>query len=253
MMCESVQLDRSLTEHVRARHLLDAHGLAEIMLAICPSSPLRFRWRILNALVLEELDEPARAQAALFDTMKDAPSPERETSAVLLARSYLLAGDDTAFDRALSQLPPDAAVRLRTFAAHDDQARFQRVVGTLSDPKTTAEALKHFAAYDQAAHARHPWLAGTLSVVLPGAGQAYAGSWQGAAVAFVLNAVLVGATAELAWRRLYISAGAAGLAASIFYVGNVFNAADLAARGNQQGARVHGEALERVLIPEAYP
>jgi hypothetical protein len=110
----------------------------------------------------------------------------------------------------------------------------------------------HFADY-QRAHVRRPWLAGVLSAVLPGAGQAYAGSWQGAAVALVLNAALIGATAELATRRLYFSAAAAGTAASIFYVGNILNAADLAQRRNERASAPAREAMERLLIPEAYP
>ena len=251
--CESGRLEETLTAHVRARHLLDAHGLAEVLLAICPSSPRRFQWRILDALVLEELDEPLRAQAALFDVMKHAPLPERETAATLLARGYALGGDVAAFNNALGRLTPESAARLRAFTLRADRPQFQRALGTLPDPNVRAHAVEYFVPFDEAVHTRRPWLAGTLSALLPGLGQVYAGSWQGAAVAFVLNAVLIGATAELAWRRLYISAGATGVAASIFYVGNVLNAADLARRRNEQAARPYEEALERILIPEAHP
>jgi hypothetical protein len=224
-----------------------------VLLALCPTSPARDRWRILDALVLDELDEPLRAEAALASVARGAPSPEAETAAILLARAYLRRGDQAAFAGSLDRLPPTPALRLRAFAARADPAQFRGLVMTLPAPALRARALAQGADYDQVSRTRRPWLAGMLSAIVPGSGQVYAGSWQGGVVAFVLNAVLIGATVELGWRHLYVSAGAAGVAASVFYVGNVLNAADLAQRRNEQSARPSAEALERLLIPEAYP
>jgi hypothetical protein len=251
--CESAELDVTLVEHVRERHRLDAHVMAEVLLLLCPSSPRRFRWRILDALVLEELDEPMRARAALADTLESAALPERATAATLLARSYAAAGDAAAYASALDRLPPSTRMRLQAFSSREDAGQFRRAIALLADVPTRAQALDQFRPYDEASHAHRPWLAGTLSAILPGLGQVYAGSWRGAAVALVLNSLFIGATVELAWRRLYITAAAAGVAASIFYVGNVLNAVDLARRENEQGARPYADALERTLVPEAYP
>jgi hypothetical protein len=201
--CESLSLDRSLAEHMRNRHLLDTHGLAQVLLTLCPQSPSRFRWMIWDSLALEELDEPLRAEAALAMVVKDGPLPEKNVAATLLARTYLIRGDEQAYSAAMAQLTPESAARLRTFAARQDESAFQRRLQLLRDPQLQAAAMDQFQAYRQATHTRRPWLAGTLSTILPGAGQAYAGSWQGAAIAFVLNGVLIGATVELSMRHHY--------------------------------------------------
>ena len=252
-MCSSDSLERSLVEHLRVRELLDAHGLAQVLISLCPTSSLRFRWQIWDAVALGSLDEPARAQRALSEVALMAPSPERDTAAVLLARSHLLSGDQRAFDEVVSRLPAPAGARLRLFAARDEAPTYRAAVSALHDPPLAAAALKAFDPYERASHDLTPWVAGSLSAVLPGLGQAYAGSWQGAAVAFVLNVVLIGATIELAYRGLRFSASAAGLMASIFYLGDILNAADLADRHNQQTALPDRDKLEHLLIPEAFP
>lgn len=252
-MCASDSLERSLVEHLRVRELLDAHGLAQVLIALCPTSSQRFRWQMWDALALDSLDEPLRAQKTLSEVALMAASPERDTAAVLLARSHLLSGDQHAFDEVTRRLPPPAGARLRLFAARDDAPSYRAGAAALNDPALAAAALKAFDPYERASTDLTPWVAGALSAVLPGAGQVYAGSWQGAAVAFVLNVVLIGATVELAHRGLGFSACATGLAASIFYVGNIFNAADLASRRNQQTALPDRDKLERLLIPEAFP
>ena len=252
-MCAADSLDGALVQHLRAGEFLDAHGLALVLLSLCPLSPGRFQWKIVDALALDALAEPLRAQHSFFEVAEDGPSPEREFAAILLARSHLIVGDDRAFTEAVGRLAPPVAARVCLFAARDDAKVFRHDAAAMNDRPFAATVLKAFNPYDRAMQARRPWLAGTLSALLPGAGQIYAGSWQGAAVAFVLNGVLIGATVELAYHRLYFSAGATGMAASIFYVGNVLNAADLAARRNEQSALPHRDALERLLIPEAFP
>jgi hypothetical protein len=157
----------------------------------------------------------------------------------------------TAFETRRARLATADATRLAALAALDDQRAFAKQLAQHPGSQRD-EVAARFGEYQQA-HARRPWLAGVFSAFLPGAGQAYAGSWQGAAVAFVLNAALIGATVELAHRRMYFSATAAGTAASIFYLGNIINAADLAQRRNERAAAPAREALERLLVPEAYP
>src|SRR5690606_34632281 len=102
-------------------------------------------------------------------------------------------------------------------------------------------------------HRKRPWLAGALSAVVPGLGQAYAGSWESAAVSFVLNGALIGATVELARRDFYAASTVTGLAGSVFYLGSVLSAADLARRHNQRAAEPERRALERLLLPERSP
>lgn len=76
-------------------------------------------------------------------------------------------------------------------------------------------------------------LAAGLSAVLPGAGQVYAGSYQSAAVAFLLNALFLSATLELNHKELHATALASGLVFSVAYVGNILNAAHTATVYNE--------------------
>lgn len=80
---------------------------------------------------------------------------------------------------------------------------------------------------------KSPVLAGTMSAVLPGSGQAYTGSWQSGAMAFVLNALFLSATLELADKDLNAAAVVSGAVFSITYLGNILNAAESARIYNQ--------------------
>ena len=54
---------------------------------------------------------------------------------------------------------------------------------------------------------------------------------------------------ELAYNDLYFSAGATGLAVSVFYVGNILNAVDLAERRNEVASAPYRRALTELLLP----
>lgn len=102
-------------------------------------------------------------------------------------------------------------------------ARFEQNVASLH---------MHAARFD-ALPLRKPWLAGTLSAVVPGAGQVYNRKWGDALIAFGLNALFASATyysfAEL--DSVPLGVGSA-LLFSGFYVGNVINARQDVSRYN---------------------
>lgn len=97
---------------------------------------------------------------------------------------------------------------------------------------------------------KSPVLAGTLSAVLPGAGQAYTGSWQSGAMAFVLNALFLSATLELADHDLHAASLASGVVFSITYLGNILNAAESAKIYNQNYHAPQIEAEKAKRFPE---
>lgn len=94
---------------------------------------------------------------------------------------------------------------------------------------------------------KSPALAGTLSALLPGAGQAYTGSWQSGAMAFVLNALFLSATVELADKDLHAASLASGVVFSITYLGNILNAAESARvyNKNYYAPQVESEKAKR--------
>jgi len=82
---------------------------------------------------------------------------------------------------------------------------------------------------------KSPLLAGSLSAVLPGAGQLYTGHPDDAAAAFLLNGVFIGATVW-AYHEDEPVAGTLLIGFdAIWYFGNIYNAANHAHQFNQQG------------------
>src|SRR5207244_2166040 len=78
------------------------------------------------------------------------------------------------------------------------------------------------------------WLAGSMSAVLPGSGQVYAGRPADGAVAFTLNSVLIGGTIVAARRHENVTAAALGFVAFGFYTGNVYGAVNAAAKHDRE-------------------
>jgi hypothetical protein len=252
--CADPGLLARLSAHQRQRHHLEAHLLAETLVLLCPAAPEAARWQIVDALALLELDETVRGQELLFGlaTGPATAPPDRDTARLLLSWSYLRLDDQAAFATTAAELAPPDRARVEGLALARDPVAFAAVAARLP-MELQAEARAEARRLQEARRTRRPWLAGVLSAVVPGLGQAYAGSWQGAAIALFLNGALIGATAELAHRRLYLAATASGVAASFFYFGNVLNAADLARRRNETAAFPHARALEQLLLPEALP
>lgn len=227
-------------------HYVDVHLVTLIAESVCavPSPEIR----LLDAAALIELDEGERARGLLYPLKAD---PDfGEDAAAVLAWSHWRGGDTAAFQRSLAELPLDARRRLSLLPATGDEEAFSAGAAHLAP---TSRALVLDAHHDyEAARTKRPWLAGAMSALVPGAGQVYAGSLEGGALALVLNALTIGSTIELARRDLYWSASLVGITASIFYVGNVLNAADLARRRNDRRSEAALERINQVLVPEIY-
>ena len=97
---------------------------------------------------------------------------------------------------------------------------------------------------------KSPALAGSLSALLPGAGQAYTGSWQSGAMAFVLNALFLSATLELKDKNLDNTALVSGVVFSITYLGNILNAAESAKLYNKNSNKTLIETEKQKQFPE---
>lgn len=148
---------------------------------------------------------------------------------------------------------PEDRARLELWSGRLDTPAFERALAAA--PALTPEAPALLALHRQlvTAPTRSPVLAGVLSGVVPGLGQAYVGAWQSAAVSLVLNALFLGTTIELYRQGLPFAGSAAALVFSVTYAGNIINAAESAAHFNQAQRR-EGEALLRhQLFPELRP
>ena len=90
---------------------------------------------------------------------------------------------------------------------------------------------------------RSPALAGGLSAVLPGAGQAYVGRWGEAASAVLVNGLLVASAVQLYKRELWFAAGAVTFLELGFYGGGIASAANGARRFNRVAYEERSEPL----------
>ena len=256
--CEPRQLARCQQLVTQVRTLLqghrafEAHVTATAGAAVCDCEGERLRY--WDAHALRTLDDAATANALWRDLLTTSSDPLVASDARLaMAWSLYLSHDVQAADAIAAPLASAAQLRLRTWRHRRQSTAFRADVQQLPDATLQREATVLQQRIVVAQHSRQPWLAASLSALLPGAGQLYAGSYQGAAMSFLLNSVLIATTVEFARHDLYWAAGTSGLVASVFYIGGIINAADLASRENTRAAAVPEATLTRMLLPELTP
>jgi TM2 domain-containing membrane protein YozV len=86
-------------------------------------------------------------------------------------------------------------------------------------------------------------LAGTLSTVIPGSGQMYAGRYRDGLVAFTVSSLFIAGTVVALNDENYPLAAIAGIVGLPFYVGNIYGAANAADKYNLSLARSTRNAL----------
>ena len=77
-------------------------------------------------------------------------------------------------------------------------------------------------------------VAGTLSAVLPGAGQLYAGRTKDGIIAFIVNGLFIAGAIEAYHRENYVACGVLALFEVGWYSGNVYSAVNSAHRFNDE-------------------
>lgn len=81
---------------------------------------------------------------------------------------------------------------------------------------------------------RSPWTAGVLAGLFPGAGHAYLGRWEDAALVFLVNGAFLGATVEAVQKKEPALAAGMALAELLWYSGNIFSAVSNAHKHNRR-------------------
>jgi len=103
--------------------------------------------------------------------------------------------------------------------------------------------------YQKTKNIKSPLMAGVMSAFIPGLGQAYNGSYQSAAVAFIINALFLGSTIQLADKGLDITAVASGAVFSITYLGNIVNAVRGSHKINEVSSAKSKKEIKGFLFP----
>lgn len=196
------------------------------------------------SLSMTELGETGEALRSLFVLDGAADQPIRSSAKLL--RAYLVS------DFAAS-LPEESRIRLKLWTSRFSRSDFTSTAQTA--PLVPGLRTKLLEINDELARVplKDPWLAGGASLLLPGAGQVYAGSFQSAAIAFVLNSLFLATTLEFARKDLPAAAVASGMVFSVTYIGNILNAADAAKRYNANARAPYEAGLRGALFPEFKP
>ncbi|PLX80996.1 MAG: hypothetical protein C0616_05900 [Desulfuromonas sp.] len=189
-----------------------------------------------------ELGDWKRGEDALQKLLEDHPTaPESVPATLLLADIPFFRGD---FSRARAnyrqlQHSWSETVELKdqinwriawSYIEQGDLAPARHTLGRLQDPaaRLLSDELLQL---DQRPH-YSPGLAGTLSAVLPGAGQLYTGHPRSACLALLLNVAFLAASLEAFDQEMPVLGGIL-LAVEIgWYGGNIYNALNLAERNN---------------------
>lgn len=118
----------------------------------------------------------------------------------------------------------------------------------------TQERFQKWEEWGQALPAeKKPWVAGTLSAILPGAGQVYNGFYQSAAFSFIVNSLFLAAAMEAQNKGLYSLSLAAGTVFSVVYVGNILGSVQSARAINENSQADRIETEKQQKFPELYP
>lgn len=214
--------DRLWDRHEWARARLEY----ERLLFARPASPFAGHCHQRAALCLAK---SRRRGDALAHVEAIAPASEREATRALVERE--LARPAAALRAADAAQSPLLAGFLALEAEQPAAARerFAPLPETLrADLLATVDAVERRPQKSKV-------VAGTLSALLPGAGQLYVGRPGDALVAFTTNAVLIGGTVVAARRDQDAAAIALGFVAFGFWNGNIYGAANGAALQQRNG------------------
>lgn len=183
----------------------------------------------------------SQAEKALQEVRADYPNSDAADAALLLLGDVALQKGDAVlaaerYGEAANQLSGEAAARARyrqgwaliEQTRYDDAREVLRessrpVAGGLAEELTALENLPR----------RSPALAGTLSAVLPGAGQLYAGRPRDAALSLLLNAAFILGAIESFENDQHVLGGILLFFEAGWYTGNIYNAANSAHKFNR--------------------
>lgn len=230
---------RAITEYERFVFLAPEHpGAAEVRLRIGEAYYFGEKWdaaaRVFRAVDAAE----QRPDAALYLAAIAMRQQDLQRATDLLERFLADFPDDARRADALGQL---LLLDLRGGRAAAAERRLAEATASGTAPPAPGAAdVEEWRRLPR----KSPLLAGTLSAILPGAGQAYVGHWSDALLAFGLNAAFFWGTYEAFERDEAVLGGFLLALDATWYFGNVYNAANGARRFNQSGQKRFFENLE---------
>jgi TolA-binding protein/TM2 domain-containing membrane protein YozV len=190
------------------------------------------------------------ADQALATVWRNYPqSPQAATARQLYADAAYQRGDYAAAEKRYTQLQrrsPDALYRSGLSALQQDHPVEARAHFSKLPPATRQRLLQETEAYQQLPR-KSPRLAGTLSALLPGAGQLYTERPRQAGIAFALNGAFIYGAVEAWGNENFAVAGILSLFELGWYGGNIYNAVNNAQQYNRRQRDSFLEQLQQRL------
>jgi tetratricopeptide (TPR) repeat protein len=204
-----------------AGRLEEAEAAFEELGRTLPAGPEADRAKLGRALALLGLGKRTEGRALLRELATEAGSPYRGRAGLELALSL---------------------------AEEGEWRRAQNELREVSRPGPGLE--RRLEVLRQGEHeAKSPALAGLLSALLPGAGQAYCGRLKDAGVALLVNGLFIWGSVEAGLRGNYALASGLGLVETAWYGGTVYGAVNCAHKHERAQADRLREQL--MTLPEA--
>jgi hypothetical protein len=145
-------------------------------------------------------------------------------------------------------LDSDSAKRLHVWTIRKDESQALNEAGSLN---LAPEEMSSLGGLSEKVKKQSvsPGLAAISSAIIPGAGQAYVGAYQSAALSFLLNGILAGTTVALAQKDLGVPAVLSGVLFSFTYVGGIIGAHEAAEIRNRAAQNPFDTQLFGDLFP----
>lgn len=179
----------------------DARLHAQNVIKLFPQSPYAVNAPVLIAASYRAEERYSLAAIELDQFGTKYIQEYRGQEAILLASlQYLRAEDTTSAKEILSELP-------ETSPLSNEAQKLINEIDLLNDLPQ-----------------KNPLLAGSLSAIIPGAGQFYIGKKSDGFIAFVLNGLLLYATYSAFENEEYVTGGLLAVIESGWYFGNIYNA-----------------------------
>lgn len=222
--------------------LLSSFHFSELRAGGCDPK-IRSRSWVGLALALNQLQESTEARRILVEGLSDPEVSASDRASLQMLQTWIA-------NSPADGLTEDQRQRWALWSHRNDSRVFHE--GILTSQIASAEKVKFEEL--QLGIVMTPQkslvISGVASALLPGAGQAYTGSWQAAALAFAINSMFLAATIEFAKDDMPYASIAAGTVFSITYVGNILSAVQ-AAHSSNELRRTEPEAiLKKALLPE---
>lgn len=225
--------------------LLSAVHFSQLRASDCDAEIASRSW-LGYSLALSRLDENGEALRNI-ETGLQAPSvKEQDKASLRLLKTWIRQEPG-------SDLTSEQKARWSLWQERFAKEKFTAVLNATSFNADEKNKLSEMQMALQSSPRKSPLTAGMVSALLPGAGQAYVGNYQTAAMAFILNALFLSATVEFARNDLPAAAIASGAVFSVTYVGNILSAVQGANASNQTSRSGAEQFLQDHLFPDLKP